>query len=330
MEGYMLSILQEIFKMLSGEHHKTFAIGFYITIIGLLFFFMVFTLVWVSKNTQLSYMINCFIKRYISSLNKNLPDKYLYALVLISGLIIIFSIYIDLYHSALDKMIHIGLLSALGKTCVYIGIILIPTLIILVINHFTQNFFDNNELKKSESNLIWLPVICIFITKMLFFSDTRLLHSNDLTRLVLVTGKVSLLVFDALVIVMNYMSIYQNIEKYIVYKDFDKKNIRNFNRFKVFMVVSWLIILLLNIINMVYWAIAVDPGCIRYHTKGRHMGLSSVIYFTVVTFFTVGYGDISAYNAFGQLIVSVIVITGWFYIIVGASSILAMERKTKD
>lgn len=326
----MLSILQEVSKMLGGEHNKTFTIGFYITIIGILFFFIVFTLIWVLKNTQLYYMISYFIKRYLRALKKNLPDKYLYMFVLVSGLIIIFSIYIDLYHSALDKMIHRGLLSALGKTCIYIGIILIPTFIIIMINYFTQNFFDSKELRKSESNLIWLPVICIFLTKTLFFSDTRLLHSNDLTRLALVTGKVSLLVFDALVIVMNYMAIYKNIEKYIVYKDFDKRGIKNFNRFKVFMVVSWLIILLLNIINMVYWAIAVDPGCIRYDAKARHMGLSSVIYFTIVTFFTVGYGDISAYNSFGQLIVSVIVITGWFYIIVGVGSILALEKNSKD
>lgn len=325
----MISILQETLKMFNGEHNKSFAIGFYITIIGILFIFILFTFISVLKHTQFYQITHFFIKQYAASLKKNLPDKYLYMMMLVSGLIIILSIYIDLYHSALDKMVHIGLLSAVGKILVYIGIILIPTFIIIIINHFTQNFFNNKELKKSESNLIWLPVICIFITKMLFFSDTRLLYSNDLTRLALVVGKISLIAFDALVIVMNYMAIYKNIEKYVVYKDFDKKGIKNFNRFKVFMVVSWLIILLLNIVNMVYWAIAVDPGCIKYHIKGKYMGLSSVIYFTIVTFFTVGYGDISACNWFGQLIVAVIVITGWFYIIVGAGSILAIERKSK-
>ncbi len=326
----MLSILQEILKVLDGEHHKSFTIGFYIMIIAILFVFILFTFIWILKHTALYQVINYFIKHYIISLKRNLPDKYLYMMMLGSGIIIIFSIYIDLYHSALEKMIHRGLLSAIGKAAVYIGIIIIPTLIIIVINYFTQNFFDNKELRESESNLIWLPIICIFITKMLFFSDTKLLYSNHLTRLALVAGKVSLIAFDALVIVMNYMSIYKNIEKYVVYKDFDKKGIKNFNRFKVFMVVSWLIILLVNIVNMVYWAIAVDPGCIRYHIKGKHMGLSSVIYFTVITFFTVGYGDISACNWFGQLIVGVIVITGWFYIIVGAGSILAIERKAKE
>lgn len=147
-------------------------------------------------------------------------------------------------------------------------------------------------------------------------------------KLMLAAGKISLLIFDGMVIVMNFMSIYKNIEKYVVYKDFDRKGIRNFNRFKVFMAVSWLIILLLNIVNMVYWAIALDPGCIQYHIKGRYMGLSSVIYFTIVTFFTVGYGDISARDAFGQFIVSIIVLMGWFYIIVGVGSILAIEKKS--
>ncbi|WP_069999844.1 ion channel [Cellulosilyticum sp. I15G10I2] len=326
----MLSIVQEILKMLNGENDKTFTIGFYIIVIAVLFIFILFTFIWILNSTQLYNAVSYFIKQYIISLKKNLPDRYLYALVIISGLIIILSIYIDLYHSVLDKMIHIGLLSAIGKALIYVGIILIPTLIIIIINYFTQNFFDNKDLKRSESNLIWLPVICIFITKMLFFSDTRLLYTNNLTKLALVIGQISLLIFDALVIVMNYIAIYKNIEKYIVYKDFDKKGIRNFNRFKVFMVVSWLIILLLNIVNMVYWAIALDPQCIRYHVKGRHMGLSSVIYFTIITFFTVGYGDISAYNWFGQLIVSVIVISGWLYIIVGAGSILAIEKRSKE
>lgn len=137
----MLSILDEISKMLSSKQNQTFAMGFYSVIIAALFIFILFSFVWILKKALIYESIQYFVKYYRSSLKKTLPDHYLYMMLFVSGLIIIFSIYIDLYHSGINQMIHKGLLTAIGKIMIYICIILIPAVIIVVINYFTQNFF---------------------------------------------------------------------------------------------------------------------------------------------------------------------------------------------
>ncbi|WP_418886422.1 ion channel [Geosporobacter ferrireducens] len=51
----------------------------------------------------------------------------------------------------------------------------------------------------------------------------------------------------------------------------------------------------------------------------------SIAYFAIITFFTVGYGDIIPNDTFGQILVSFTSVIGGLFIIVGAAGILSIK-----
>ncbi|WP_459911381.1 ion channel [Desulfotomaculum defluvii] len=96
----------------------------------------------------------------------------------------------------------------------------------------------------------------------------------------------------------------------------------------IFMIVSWLVVIILNLYTMILLVSNTDPfsfidntGPVTEHLK--------LLYFTIITFTSVGYGDITPRGNFAVFITMIISITGFLYSALFVGSLLAAFTSSK-
>ncbi|MEG6521204.1 potassium channel family protein [Desulfotomaculum sp. 1211_IL3151] len=90
----------------------------------------------------------------------------------------------------------------------------------------------------------------------------------------------------------------------------------------IFMIVSWLIVIILNLFTMILLVSNTDPHAFIDNTGPvtEHLRL---LYFTIITFTSVGYGDITPRGNFAVFITMIISVTGFLYSALFVGSLLA-------
>ncbi|MTI56175.1 hypothetical protein [Geosporobacter ferrireducens] len=252
------SFLKSLERIIGQLNNIGFAFTAIVVSIGI-YAIVAITVRYALKDDSLKNVLKYMFKSYFATVSKLFEEKTFRIFLPVILIVIFFSLIFTFSSEGYNPWASI----AVSLLSLFLGLVVLtflPSVVILSINYFIQDFFKRDAFKKLEYNFVWLPVICIFFTKALFFFKMDIGEGN-LIRIMMGVARLGLVVFNFCVIFTNYLLIYKNVEKYIIHPNPNRiEKIDNMRQFKIFMVISCLIILLFNTINMLYWGFAIDQN----------------------------------------------------------------------
>ena len=198
------------------------------------------------------------------------------------------------------------------RSFIFWAVFLISNLMIQIITHF----------------ILWLQEYIVTVKMNIYFCIcipavilTGLKHINSMSENLIV---LTALIMSLITVYIELIHIISDSNKMIVTENILKKQM------KIKSIITWMIIILINLYTLVIFTqFYLLPN--RHHfIMAEEPNLYSAIdllYYLVITFTTVGFGDIHPYTPLAKLITILIAASGMFFSAVFVGTILSLQEK---
>jgi len=212
------------------------------------------------------------------------------------------------------------------------GLLLIITVLFLVwilllnINRFIfEDFLKNKLVNSIRSITFYAPLVEAYFIFLIYNNPKNLegYCRNAIMQFIFFLWVAHLII--------SLLLIAKGIAECILSKDavLSKNEDISLLKTKVLLLVTWFVIIFTYSTVMVYITYKFDKNAFVYnlqnHDFSRH-GLFNSAYLSLITMFTIGYGDIVPNNSLGKIVISSISIMSAYFMIIGVAGILGASE----
>lgn len=228
--------------------------------------------------------------------------------------------------------------------CMVAGVLIIYCIIVISIifiehvwQYISKDLYESKEINKEDRVFfnIFSPILVIAFYYIFFELikeqfDLAIYEKIYIILALILTIINFVTIFKGIIVTMSSNILLSSSEKIIdiklttygkiIVKDLKKKLLR-----KLFVIFTWFIIIYLNCVAFLYIISKIANNSFIETLTQKSTDLLGIFYLTIITLFTVGYGDIIPVGTFARLGIIFVILIGSFFTLLAIGKIFSME-----
>lgn len=204
--------------------------------------------------------------------------------------------------------------------------------------YISQYLYKNKEINKNGRLILGISIPIVLTTLHLIYfgtdkwqSDLQVYEKIYIFLALLLMGLNYAILFKGIILSILNTSLLGNLRTKRISRQLQKKlagkAVKVRLQIKLSVIFTWFIIIYLNSVAFLYMISKISNNSFIETASGKAVDLFGIFYFTIITVFTIGYGDIIPVGLFARCGVVIVTLIGGFYTLLAIGQILNIEER---